>query len=400
MMKKLFTIICILVMPLSVFAEMKIFAGAGLGYKNINAEYDNINYAFNGLEVQIQPGFYYFPTLESKFGLGLNASYNMGFGNLDFRQKDGNKILTENNTQITWFNSHKYYVEKDNKFNYADISITPLIYYRAFLTDTINLMLALGPSYSFEPLSYYITKDPVTVNGSNGYANATSKTINKHNFSLNGEVGIYTDNYVTNHFSCYFKVGNLEYSEFTGNKLQFKPSFTIGLIYKLGFLTIETGSERESRINQETKEKEENRRIQEENARRYQEEQNRKYREQQEKIFQEEESISKAYGKNVIRLDSYYYNNPYAFDRNVIYHYVGYLYQHAWMSQGLIVGTYTKSANQGNDTKFYIYSVPDIGKISDCISNVYMIYTGTSEFTNGLGGTVILPTFTIIQYNY
>lgn len=401
-MKKIIIAFCFLFTTL-LYAEININFGLAPSFNSINYENDNYKIDYKGLELQVKPCFTFFPSIESKFGFGINSSLICWFGDPKIEYKD-NDYYQFQNVDTIWYN--ETYIPSD-KINFGNLglSISPTINFRTPFNDSKGFLISLGPAYTLTENEFYLGKkaDSVTIHNwqykepTTGYpkASVTNKRIYRSIFNIEGQIGIYKNkNKFLQDLSCYFKIGNFEYSEITNNSFAFTPSFSIGLIYRLGF-SIDNKKEHQIHIEEERIENEKKALQQQEFLRQQQEEQQRLINEKNKKIQE------KFGNYEIVSINTYSINNPYAFESNKIYHYEKVLFVHQWLNPGVIVGTIPKEQTiYITDSQIYLSYIPDKSKINSTISDVYMQYLGVEEFKYTNGAIVVLPKFMVLQCNY
>ena len=133
-----------------------------------------------------------------------------------------------------------------------------------------------------------------------------------------------------------------------------------------------------------------------------QEEENERIRQMQRD--EKEKKINTAINnRTVVILDDIYFDNPYAYQKDVAYHIAGLypdVFIHQWLEKGFIAGCLPKEVAYEfpRDIRFYVKDIPNIQAIRDRIKNVYMVYTGTETFVTSFGGKITLPSFIILYY--
>lgn len=397
-MKKVFILITFSIISIFAYAEINLNVGGVIDFTTNSIENENYKLDYKGVDLQIKPGFTYFATTESKIGFGLNGAINFMFCNCEFDYKNNDYLLFQD-TEIIWYGN---YIPTDKKSpGVLGMSVSPTITLRIPFTNKYGVIGSFGPTYTFSSITYNLVRKKDAININHPYFDGPrigfpSESVEKKSearsiFSLEGQVGLYrAPARLLQDLSCYFRLGNFECSTITNNKFTFTPSFSIGLMYRIGY---SFNNRKEHEIDVETVAKERER-IQLE----YQEAVKQMQEEEQKRRDEEEKRVKEKFNnKDIIYLWYESFSNPYAFDKNVIYHF-DIFYVHQWLNPGFIAGTVPKEQRAySKNSQVYISYVPDISKIDNKITDVYMQYIGIEEFTYTDGSIVILPKFGILE---
>jgi hypothetical protein len=96
------------------------------------------------------------------------------------------------------------------------------------------------------------------------------------------------------------------------------------------------------------------------------------------------------------------FSNPYAFNTKVLYYCDSdYLYIWQWLERSFVGSFLPQEATYQlpYNTEFFIRRVPDVTRIRQRITNIYMVYIGTQTFTRINGASQVFAVFDILDFD-
>lgn len=378
------------IFPALMFADVELDVGAYGGY---NFRSSSFVESSNNFDCGLTGSFRYFFSRESIFGFGLTFDLGYAFtDNYDFSYKGNSSYhIVKKNTYIIEEGRTPYTYPFEGK-GALYYSVGPSFLFRILNTDDDKYIISLSPifkregkEYLFADESNFITK---TYNGKNysGYTSLKSDSVSRFFFGIEAQVFMESDNdgFILSPLGLKTTCTFFEKSVFTNS--EWKPcfNFSISVCMRLG-MSFRTLSDRMKDKNNEEMKLQEERRKREE-AEYY--------------AIQRRSEIEKSFGDTVIKdFDISKLENPYGFEKNVVYRCTNNVWILQWLSNGFIGSVWPENiANQYTKNIRFFCVMEDMSGAYSPMTGVYMVYLGTNLFVNGFGIEVVLPVFKIIHY--